>query len=81
MVSPLVFPRQALGEVPKTHRETIAQQHRVHGFLSQAVDKVNELVEVYRDSDSSRQEELETMGTGYWYSQFYDRLRYGIHAY
>lgn len=66
---------KALAMKPVTHRQTILQQHRVHGFLSSAVDKASSLQSLYQDADGAREEETKTMSTGNIYSQFYDRLR------
>jgi len=62
---------------PKNHKENVIQSHNVNNALDRIVEGSKRLERMYEDKDSSRKEEIASIGgTGpSLYSLFYDRLR------
>eukprot|EP00735_Rhodelphis_limneticus_P000601 TRINITY_DN1109_c0_g1::TRINITY_DN1109_c0_g1_i1::g.17293::m.17293 TRINITY_DN1109_c0_g1::TRINITY_DN1109_c0_g1_i1::g.17293 ORF type:complete len:509 (+),score=116.49,sp/Q9FG01/ATO_ARATH/37.29/6e-98,DUF3449/PF11931.3/2.3e+03,DUF3449/PF11931.3/1.2e+03,DUF3449/PF11931.3/70,DUF3449/PF11931.3/1.4e-65,zf-C2H2_jaz/PF12171.3/3.3e+03,zf-C2H2_jaz/PF12171.3/2.5e-07,zf-C2H2_jaz/PF12171.3/1.6e+03,zf-C2H2_jaz/PF12171.3/2.2e+02,zf-met/PF12874.2/1.3e+04,zf-met/PF12874.2/8.3e+03,zf-met/PF12874.2/1.4e-06,zf-met/PF12 len=62
---------------PKTHKESILQDHRTNNTLNQISEISHTLQEIYLDKDGSRKKEIEDMsGAGtIVFSHFYDKLK------
>mmetsp|Transcript_32269 Transcript_32269/g.79679 ORF Transcript_32269/g.79679 Transcript_32269/m.79679 type:complete len:502 (-) Transcript_32269:373-1878(-) len=64
------------GNEAVTHKDRLAQNHRVNRMLDEQVVKTKRLRSVYEDADAVRKEEIAALGGGSnVFSAFYDRLK------
>jgi len=60
---------------PKSHRETMVQQHKLKRALDQAAGSSKRLKALYTDADGTRKDELNSITGPNTMQTFYDRLR------
>lgn len=67
---------QLLMDEHKTHRKNLVQSHHANMILDKMMDRYSKLHDIYEDADSSRKDEITTMGAQgpALFSQFYDKL-------
>jgi len=64
-------------EDPKTVKDAVYQRHLVGACVERMIDRNKQLVDLYRDEDSLKKEEIAAMGGSgpTAFTNFYDRLR------
>ncbi|KAJ8330744.1 Pre-mRNA-splicing factor sap61 [Batrachochytrium dendrobatidis] len=60
---------------PKMHKERLIVEQRVASFLDQIAEKSQYLLDLYKDDDRSRQNEIQALTCNDDLSEFYDRLK------
>lgn len=66
---------ETLSVKPKSHRDTLMQQHRLKRAIDQSVAVSKRLCTIYADSDGTRKDELTAMTGSNSLELFYERLR------
>ncbi|KAJ3328122.1 hypothetical protein HDU76_010547 [Blyttiomyces sp. JEL0837] len=65
----------AIIEMPKPHKERLAQEHRINKFLERIQSRSEYLLGTYEDKDGSRKAEIAAITGATEFSEFYQRLR------
>lgn len=66
---------QLLANHPKTHKERLANEHKVKEYVDRIVEKSKFLHETYQDVDGSRRNAIDTLQGSGEYAEFYGRLK------
>ncbi|BDD58842.1 hypothetical protein MPDQ_007487 [Monascus purpureus] len=63
-----------VAEEPRNIREGLARDHEIARFLDRIEEQSKRLLEIYKDADQLRQKEIQTIGTGDQFEEFYRQL-------
>lgn len=63
-----------VAEEPRHIRERLNRDHQIAGFLDRIQDQSKRLLEIYKDADSSRLKEIQSISTGEPLEEFYKQL-------
>ncbi|OKL64550.1 hypothetical protein UA08_00529 [Talaromyces atroroseus] len=61
-------------EEPRNIRERLARDHQVAGFLDRIEEQSKKLLDIYKDAEGLRAQEIQSISTGDAFEEFYKRL-------
>ncbi|KAH8701994.1 putative splicing factor 3a subunit 3 [Talaromyces proteolyticus] len=59
---------------PRNIRERLARDHQIAGFLDRIEEQSKRLVDIYKDAEGIRAQEIQSIATGDAFEEFYKRL-------
>jgi len=62
-------------EEPKNHKESVNQSHRVSQVIDHVFKKTDKLIDIYKDIDNSRKNDIDSLDIKNDFSLFYSKLR------
>ncbi|KAE8154201.1 hypothetical protein BDV25DRAFT_148079 [Aspergillus avenaceus] len=63
-----------VADEPRNIRDRLARDHEVSQFLARIDEQSKRLLEMYKDADSAREKEIQSISTGDQFEQFYRQL-------
>ncbi|KAI9933090.1 hypothetical protein ASPWEDRAFT_185287 [Aspergillus wentii DTO 134E9] len=63
-----------VADEPRNIRERLARDHEIAHFLTRIEDQSKRLLDIYKDADGLREQELQSISTGEQFEEFYKQL-------
>ncbi|KAL1990014.1 hypothetical protein VTN49DRAFT_7211 [Thermomyces lanuginosus] len=65
---------ERVAEEPRNIRERLARDHQIAGFLNRIEEQSKRLLDIYKDAEGLRAQEIKAVSTGDPFEEFYKRL-------